>query len=222
MSWDAEQVLYIVDRIGYPATLWLLVIAEHPRVSNHKSLHYGAFPGKIKSYAKEHDVDPPEDDEIREGYRRLTRVEIPDLEGNTDTINLGDKPDLVKLTDHGQTVKTVLQNQPGILRQVKEYYGLVEKEQEPWWPEQYNPEDTAINLCAISERPDDDTDEFSIDAIAEFPCNQCGSEIQHSYTFTYPTDAWSEYVSVECSECGQEWRHFYGSLYDVPEPIEPE
>jgi DNA-directed RNA polymerase subunit M/transcription elongation factor TFIIS len=188
------------------------------KVGKNMARNYKTFPGKIQSYAKRHDIDIPEQDEIRDGYKRLRRAQIQDLGGGRDTVILGDKEDYIKLTDHGLTLVTLIDSRESLRRKVKEQVGVEFDEEEPWWPYEFDEGDATIQMEAISERPPEGTEEYEIEAKAEFTCPRCGSEIVHTYTFQEPSETWSRTVSADCPECEMEWCHIAGNPHQKPEP----
>ncbi|WP_130501988.1 hypothetical protein [Natrinema hispanicum] len=182
--------------------------------------NYNNFPGKIQSYAKSHDIEIPDESEIRGGYKRLRRAQIPDLQGSTDTVILGDKEDYIKLTDHGLTLVTLIDSHEDLRREVKRQIGVEVDQEEPWWPHEYNEDEAAIRMEATSERPSEDTEEYEIEAKAEFICPCCESEVTHTYTFEEPVETWSKTVWTDCPGCEIEWSHIAGNPHQKPEPRE--
>jgi len=223
VSWEDDIVLQILEQLGREATLWVLTLSEGRSVGTGRAGHYKEFTGGIKSFAKEHGIDPPEDDKIREGFRRLERVEFPDTEGRRDSVIEGDKPDYVKLTDHGITLVKLVSNRENLRKSVKENIGIeVDEESDGWWPRDYHPDNVTIQMEAISERPDDAPEEYEIEVEAQFICTRCKETVEHSYSFVEPTEAWSERVQTHCEECGMGWEHQAGNPYDNPDSVNRE
>jgi DNA-directed RNA polymerase subunit M/transcription elongation factor TFIIS len=182
--------------------------------------NYSTFPGKIKSYAKGNEIEIPEENDIRAGYKRLRRAEITHPEEGRDTVIVGDKLDYIKLTDHGLTLVTQIDSSEELEKDVKRQIGVETDEQEDWWPHDYDSDDASVSLKAISDRPADNAEEYEIEAVAEFTCPRCRSTVTHSYTFKEPDDTWSKKVSTTCLECDIEWEHIAGNPYTEPRPID--
>lgn len=220
MSWDNDRVLEIVEGLGQDAALWLLALSNVRGVGTGRARNYHVFPGKIKSTAKELGIDIPQEDQIRDGFDRLRRVTFATPDGRRDTVILGDKPDYVKLTDHGLTLVKLIDSKPQLQEGVKEILGAVVEEdaETGWWPDDM-PSDAPIQLKATS--PETQERPCELETVAEFPCphSDCNNDISHSYRFVYPNEAWTKDVEVTCPRCDQCWKHTVGNPWDNPEPV---
>lgn len=223
VAWDNDAVREIVSQLGRVPSLWLLAMSKVPRVGTGRARNYHVFPGKIKSVAKDLGADVPDDAEIRQAFQRLTRSTLETPDGRSDTIILGDKPDYVKLTDHGITLLAIIDNSCELKQFVKKTAGgqLEDDQEADWWPEFGGevPEDAPVQFRAVSDPPPEGTDRYTLDVVARFLCPEpsCRERLKHEYSIMYPDEAYTKDVSVECPECGQAWKHKAG--YPYPGPV---
>lgn len=220
MPWENDRVLEIVEGLGQDAALWLLALSDVRGVGTGRARNYHVFPGKIKSTAKELGIDVPQEDKIRDGFDRLKRVKFATSDGRTDTVILGDKPDYVKLTDHGLTLVKLIDSKPDLQQDVKEFLGAVveQEEEDGWWPDDI-PSGAPVQLTAISAETQDWPCE--LETVAEFSCphSDCDEDVNHAYKFVYPNEAWTKDMEVKCPGCEQGWKHAAGDPWDEPEPV---
>lgn len=216
MAWNTEQIKELLRDLGPVATIWLLAIIEK-NIGVNKAHNYTVFPGKIKSIAKDFDRQPPGDDEISRAFKDLKRRPITTPDGSADVIVIGDKQEYVKLTDHGLTLVTLIDNNPEIEEFIEGFLGEKSVEDTDWFPAP-NPDEATVTLRATSEQPSESTDRFEVEAVAEFDClyPDCEGEIAKDYSFTHPDETWSKKIEAECEECDQAWEFVAGNAHEEP------
>lgn len=215
MTWSEDDVEEIIEHLGEVCTLWLLALIEK-NIGKNKAHNYTVFPGKIKSLAKEYEMEPPNRGEISDAFQDLNRIPISTPDGREDTVILGDKQEYVKVTDHGLTLITIIDNSGEIESFIDQFLGEEQQEQEEWFPADA-PDEAPIKLTALSEEPTDEAF-FEVDALAEFNCPypDCDEVIENGYSFVHPEETWTKKVQEECSGCGETWEHTAGHAWEEP------
>ena len=220
MSWDEESARRTFERRSRVELLWIRALAERPSTGPGKARNFHSVTGKVRSIAKQLDVEEPAGDEVKRAFDGLRNATIRGPEGNYNSFILGDKEDYVKLTRVGKNIVNEVHSRETICRVLEEEIGVEFEEGERWWPEKYDESAAEIIVYTTSDRPEDDSGSYQLEATAEFYCEQCGANIEHKYPVLYPDEAWSDHVAVECpnDDCDITWRHMKGNVYDRPEP----
>lgn len=218
VEWCKEAV----RRLGWEAALWLLALPRKG-VGRGVTSDYHSCRGAVRAYAKEYGLGVLDDPPLREGYTRLCRVSIPDPAGGHGKVNLQDKPDLVRLTDVGQTLVAHISHNKELKDWVKDFIGIETEEEERWFPPAFgSPVPGAkIEMWTTRERPKGE-EVYEVPTTAEFACPHpdCRKQIRHSYTFTWPKEAYSRKETVTCSGCGQVWAFTAGNPHRPPEVVD--
>lgn len=216
MVWSNENVREIVRHLGPTATLWILAIIDK-NIGKNKAHNYTVFPGKIQSLAKKYDRDPPQGDEISAAFDKLKRIPISTPDGREDTIIQGDKQEYVKLTDHGITLVTLIDNRPTLNQFIKEFLSGEPQEVDDWFPAP-SPDHAPVHFRTTSDPPSEDEEQYEAEAIAEFDCqySDCNGEIEEAFSFVYPDDMWSKEICGECPECEEIWECVVGDSFSEP------
>ncbi|WP_147299478.1 hypothetical protein [Haloferax sp. Atlit-6N] len=221
MSWDNDEVMKIVERLGKEAALWLLAMSRVRGVGTNRARNYTVFPGKIKSISKELGLDPIQEDRIKDGFDRLKRIQFESHGGGFDTVILGDKPEYVKLTDHGLTLVTLIDSDEELQQQVREFIGAETDEEDAWWPRNYDKESAEIMLKAVSEEPEDYSNISTIEVVAKFDCSVCNETIESDpYELEYYDQAWSKTNVTTCSCCGMKFEYSAGHPFGEITPLD--
>jgi predicted nucleic acid-binding Zn ribbon protein len=219
VPWSDEQIRSIIQHFDSEALLWLLIMhrgdgSTGVHVGPQKARNAVKLYSKVQAYARSHGMDPPPDEkQIKQGYKRLLRVSInhPDL-GKASAIK-GDKIDYLKLTGVGQRLVTRIHTESNLKELAKSEAGLdVDAEPEPKWPEEYDRDDATVVMVPTEVVSDRDVP-FQLPTHAEFECPICFESVAHEYVFEYPTQAWSDNVETECEACGSQLRHLMGHPY---------
>ena len=198
VTWDKSAVLRARERLERGGTLWLLVLCSRRSVGTGMADNMHHYFGTIKSYAKEQDINPPDDPEINQGFQNLVNKRVENTEGSRNSVIVGDKPDYVKLTTLGQDLLKTIGNNDEIRSAVKQSIGIeLDQPPESWWPQTYDWDNAKIHFETTSKRPPDDADEFEIEAVAEFSCPRCNAEIKHSYTVQFWTETYTQLCTLE-------------------------
>lgn len=175
---------------------------------------------KVQTYARSHGMNPPPDEkQIKQGYKRLLRVQIAHPDLGRASIVKGDKIDYLKLTGIGQRLVTRIHTEPDLKQLTKVEAGLdVDTEPEPKWPDEYDRDDATVAMIP-TEVVSDREEPFQLPTHAEFECPICSESVTHEYVFEYPTEAWTEYIETECKVCGSQLRHLMGHPHSEIERI---
>lgn len=177
--------------------------------------------GKVRAYAKERGWNPPPDEkEVKQGYRRLLSVDISHPDFGTKSIIPRERPKYLKLTNVGQRLVIRIHTDSELKNFAKEQAGLnPDQEPEPKWPIEYDEEEATILLEPTEELPTDE-ETFELPTRAQFECSICGKDLCHTYSFEWPTEAWSKTVTKTCEDCDTELEHEVGnphsSVNEVP------
>lgn len=225
MPWSDEEIERIIEHFDSTALLWLLIMhrgdgSTGVSVGPGKARNAVKIYSKVQSYARTHGWSPPPDEkQIKQGYKRLLRVQIQHPDLGRATVVKGDKIDYLKLTGVGQRLVTRIHTEPDLKNLAKTEAGLeTDAEPEPKWPEEYD-QDAASVLMVPTEVVSDRDEPFQLPTCADFECPICFESISHEYVFEYPTEAWSAYVETVCDACNSQLRHLKGNPYSQIERI---
>lgn len=224
MPWSEERIRAIIDHFGSEALLWILIMHRGDgetgvHVGSSKARNAVKLYSKVKSYAKNHGKSPPPNEkEIKQGYKRLLRVEISHPELGTATVIEGDKMDYVKLTGVGQRLVTHIHTEPDLKKFAKSEAGL-NTPTEPKWPDEYDNKSASVNMTP-KEVVSDLEPPFKLPTVAKFECPVCSESLTHEYIFEYPNEAWIQYAKKTCCECGAQLRHKVGDPYGSVERMD--
>jgi len=213
VPWDQEDIKRILDKLDPIPILWLLIMSRE----NGQGVHIGTekarnavkLYSKVRAYAKNNGWDPPPDEkQVKQGYSKLNRVPIfhPDL--GRKTVIKGDKPDYLKLTSVGKRLVTRIHAESDIKDHAKEIAELDVDTSDPDWPIDFD--DPTVDLEPLCEYPEDQ-ETYTLETRARFECPKCRESVCHTYSFEYPTEAWSKDVTTECGNCNMEWSHKAGN-----------